>query len=163
MKTCLQKFLLCSRPWYTWLHINLAHGQLVLRLLCILHVCILSLYVRTYHVCNNYVTYVAMWPYLSRLRQIRRQLCAATMSSPAQLRVRGGYWEAEETYTWWHEADRERKCQKRAATHDATELLTNREWLPGELLSGLECWRPGWFWDMKYQTCPCWFSFVQHR
>jgi len=26
-----------------------------------------------------------------------------------------------------------------------TELLSNREWLPGELLSGLECQRPGWF------------------
>jgi len=34
-----------------------------------------------------------------------------------------------------------------------TELLTNREWLPGELLSGLERRRPGWFLDMKYQTC----------
>jgi len=31
-----------------------------------------------------------------------------------------------------------------------TELLTNREWLPGELLSELECQRPGWFLDMKY-------------
>jgi len=32
-----------------------------------------------------------------------------------------------------------------------TELLikTNREWLPGELLSGLEHQRPGWFLDMK--------------
>jgi len=26
-----------------------------------------------------------------------------------------------------------------------TESLTNREWLPGELLSGLESWRPSWF------------------
>jgi len=26
-----------------------------------------------------------------------------------------------------------------------TELLTNREWLPGELLSGSKCRRPGWF------------------
>jgi len=34
-----------------------------------------------------------------------------------------------------------------------TELLTNRERLPGELLSGLECPRPGWFLDMKYHTC----------
>ena len=33
-----------------------------------------------------------------------------------------------------------------------TELLTNRKWLPGELLNGLECRRPGWFLDMKYQT-----------
>ena len=34
-----------------------------------------------------------------------------------------------------------------------TESLTNREWLPGELLSGSERQRPGWFLDMKYQTC----------
>jgi len=34
-----------------------------------------------------------------------------------------------------------------------TELLTNREWLPGELLVRLERWKPGWFLDMKYQTC----------
>ena len=29
-----------------------------------------------------------------------------------------------------------------------TELLTNREWLPGELLSGSEHRRPGWFLDI---------------
>ena len=34
-----------------------------------------------------------------------------------------------------------------------TESLTNREWLPGELLSGSEHQRPGCFFDMKYQTC----------
>ena len=34
-----------------------------------------------------------------------------------------------------------------------TESLTNREWLPRELLSGLEHQRPGWFLDMKYPTC----------
>ena len=34
-----------------------------------------------------------------------------------------------------------------------TESLTNREWLPGELFSGLEHRRPSWFLDMKYQTC----------
>jgi len=34
-----------------------------------------------------------------------------------------------------------------------TELLTNREWLPGELFSVSERRRPGWFLDMKYQTC----------
>jgi len=33
-----------------------------------------------------------------------------------------------------------------------TESLTNRKWLPGELWNGLECRRPGWFLDMKYQT-----------
>ena len=34
-----------------------------------------------------------------------------------------------------------------------TESLTNREWLPGELLSGLERQSPGWFLDMKYLSC----------
>jgi len=34
-----------------------------------------------------------------------------------------------------------------------TESLTNRELLLGELLSKSECQRPGWFIDMKYQTC----------
>ena len=34
-----------------------------------------------------------------------------------------------------------------------TELLTNRQQLLGELLSGSERRRPGWFLDMKYQTC----------
>ena len=34
-----------------------------------------------------------------------------------------------------------------------TESLSNREWLPGELLNGSEHQRPGWFLDMKYQTC----------
>jgi len=34
-----------------------------------------------------------------------------------------------------------------------TESLTNRQRLLGELLSGSERRRPGWFIDMKYQTC----------
>ena len=34
-----------------------------------------------------------------------------------------------------------------------TESLTNGEWLSGELLSGSERQRPGWFLDMKYPTC----------
>jgi len=38
--------------------------------------------VHTYHVRNNYVTYiVAMRPCFSQLQQFRRLLCAATMSS----------------------------------------------------------------------------------
>jgi len=41
-----------------------------------------------------------------------------------------------------------------------TESLTNKEWLPGELLSGLERWRPGWFLDMKCQTCLLW---IMHK
>ena len=38
-----------------------------------------------------------------------------------------------------------------------TESLTNREWLPGELLSGSERRKPGWFLDVKYQTCSVWY------
>jgi len=34
-----------------------------------------------------------------------------------------------------------------------TELLTNRQRMLGELLSGSERRRPGWFLDMKYETC----------
>ena len=39
-----------------------------------------------------------------------------------------------------------------------TESLINREWLPGELLSGLERQRPGWFLDMNlfcHLVCLC--------
>ena len=40
----------------------------------------------TYHVRNNYVTYiVAMRPWFSCLRQFRWRLCVAAMSSVAQL------------------------------------------------------------------------------
>ena len=48
------------------------HGRLVLRLLCGFRVCIyICMCVRTYHLCNNYVTYIfAMQPYFSRLRQL---------------------------------------------------------------------------------------------
>ena len=54
-----------------------AHGRLVLRMLCVFHVCWYNIYIylwiRTYHVRNNYVTYiVAMQPCLSRLQQSRR-------------------------------------------------------------------------------------------
>ena len=44
-----------------------------------LYICIsVYLCVRTYHVCDNYVTYiVAMRPYFSRPRQLRRLLCVA--------------------------------------------------------------------------------------
>jgi len=34
-----------------------------------------------------------------------------------------------------------------------TKSLTNRQRLLGELLSESERRRPGWFLDMKYQTC----------
>ena len=52
--------------------------------------------IRTYHVRNNYITYiVAMQPYFSRLRQFRWLLCVAAMSSLPQLRLQDGYREAE--------------------------------------------------------------------
>ena len=78
-----------------------ARGRLVLRLLRVFRVCwyiyicasalitcaiIMS---RSLHCCH--VTL------LSRLRQFRRPLCAATTNSLAQLRVRDGYREAEAT------------------------------------------------------------------
>jgi len=73
--------------------------------------------VSAYHVYDNYVTYiVAMRPYFSRPRQLRRLLCVAAMSSLPQLRLRDGYREAEATLTR-READRERKRQKRAAKY----------------------------------------------
>jgi len=63
-----------------------ARSRLVLRLLCGFRVCMyiyICMCVRTYHVRNNYVTYiVAMRPYFSRL------LCVAAMSSLPQLRLR---------------------------------------------------------------------------
>ena len=39
-----------------------------------------------------------------------------------------------------------------------TESLTNREWLPEELLSGSKHQCPGWFLDMKH---PTWFFFFK--
>jgi len=53
----------------------------------------------TYHVRNNYVTYiVAIQPYFSRLRQFRRLLsCVAAMSCLPQLPLQDGYQEAEAT------------------------------------------------------------------
>ena len=66
-------------------------GQLVLRLLFIFCICLyVYLCVPTYHMRNNYVTYiVAMQPYFSQLWQFRQ---LATMSSLAQLlRIQEGY------------------------------------------------------------------------
>ena len=53
--------------------------------------------IHTYHVRNNYITYiVAMQPYFSRLWKFRRLLsCVAAMSSLPQLRLRDGYREAQ--------------------------------------------------------------------
>ena len=104
-----------------------------------IHMC-----VRTYHVRNNYVTYiVAMRPYLSRL------LCVAAMSSLPQF-----------------EMDTEKQRQRRRDDVRLTEggnarseqlntrsayRVANQQSLA--CLSGSERRRPGWFLDMKYQTC----------
>jgi len=66
-----------------------AQSQLVLRLLNVFHVCVyLGLCICTYHVRNNYVTYiVAMQFYFSQLRQFGWLLCEATISSLPQLQV----------------------------------------------------------------------------
>ena len=62
------------------------------------------------------------------------------------------------------EKQRQRRCDNARLTESEnarseqllvmpTESLTNRQWLPGELLGGSERPRPGWFLDMKHQTC----------
>ena len=85
--------------------------------------------VSTHHVCNNYVTYTAaMRPYFRRLQQFRQRLCTTR-------RVRSFRWKLRSrgNVDGRHKDDHERKHQKRTATHDAY-----REWLHGELSSGLE-------------------------
>jgi len=81
---------------WIWLRMRPAGPKTTLpfpRLYIYIYMCI-----RTYHVCNNYVTYiVAMRPYFSRHRQFRRLLCVAAMSSLPQLQLRDGYREAEAT------------------------------------------------------------------
>ena len=64
-----------------------------------LYICIsVYLCVRTYHVRDNYVTYiVAMRPYFSQPWQLRRLFYVAAMSSLPQLRLQDGYQEAEAT------------------------------------------------------------------
>ena len=51
-----------------------------------------------------------------------------------------------------HEADRERKYQKWAATHDA-ESLTNREMAARRALEWIGMSKALLVLDMKYQTC----------
>ena len=107
--------------------------------------------VRAYHVRNNYVTYiVAMRPYFSRLcdSALRRLLCVAAMSS------------------YDFELDTEKQRQSRRDDARLTESgnarseqlntrganrVANQQSLA--CLSGSERRRPGWFLDMKYQTC----------
>ena len=87
-----------------WLHFyqpatREACGQLVLRLLCVFHVCI-CLCVSALITCAI-ITSRKLLPcdltWASWLRQFRRLLCVATVSSLVQLRVREGNCEAEAT------------------------------------------------------------------
>ena len=61
---------------------------------------------------------------------------------------------------------KQRQCRRDGNTRSEqllmvpTESLTNRQQLLGELFSGSECRRPGWFLDMKYQTCFCVVHFM---
>jgi len=73
--TCVERVSACL-PYIVWkfgfcFHqaaVHFARSRLILRLLCVFHVC---LCVPTYHVLNNYVTYiVAMRPYFSPLQQL---------------------------------------------------------------------------------------------
>ena len=123
----------CEAAWF--------FTSLVLRLLCSFCVCMCT---HTYHVCNNYVTYiVAMRPYFSRLRQFRRLLCVAAMSSLPQLRLRDGYRKAEQ-----HRRDDVRLTESGNARSEQLNTrsayrVANQQSLA--CLSGSERWRPGWF------------------
>ena len=64
-------------------------------------------------------------------------LCVATMSSLAQ-----------HSYKFEMDTEKQRQCRRdnksltksgNARSKQPTESLTNRQWLPGELLSGLKC------------------------
>jgi len=88
---------------------------------------------------------------LSRLRQFRWLLCVATMSSLVQLQVRNGYRKAEATRRDGARLTESGNTRSEQLLVVPTESLTNRQRLLGELLSGSEHRRPGWFLDMKYQ------------
>ena len=103
----------------------------------------------TYHVRNNYVTYiVAKRPYLSRL------LCVAAMSSLPQF----------VSYDFEMDTEKQGQCRRDYArlTEDrnarSEQLNTRSAYRVANqqslaCLSGSEHQRPGWFLDMKYQTC----------
>ena len=96
----------------SWPCVKRVAGWPVVRLLCRFCVCI--------SVCPH-LSHVqllsTLLPCFSRLRQFRRLLCIAAMSSLPQLRLRDGYREAEATQTRQRKADQEWKCQKRAAKY----------------------------------------------
>ena len=113
---------------------------------------LVGLCIPTYHVCNNHIHFV-MWLYFSQPWMAALNTCIATMSSLAQL------------WVWDTEKQRQHRCDDARLTKSGnirngqllmmpTELLTNREWLQGKLLSGSECSKAQLFFlDMKYQAC----------
>ena len=104
--------------------------------LCVFRVC---LCVPTYHMSNSYITYVvAVWPYFSWLWQFRQLLCVATTSSLSQVEFEI---VTEKQRQSRHDNARLTKrgnARSQQLLMMPTELLTNRELLPGEFLSGLE-------------------------
>jgi len=127
-----------------------AHAQSVwladLHFLCLCACIHLGLCIPTYHMHINYIAYIiAVQVYFSWLWKFGWLLCVATMSSLAQLWVQDRYQEAEATQTWPCEADREWKCQKRAATCDAYRAAN---WLRMAARRALK-----WIRMLKVQTC----------
>jgi len=104
--------------------------------------------VRTYHVRNNYVTYiVAMQPYFSQLWQFRLLLCVAVYHS----------------YDFEMDTGKQRQCRRddarltESGNARSEQLNTRGAYRVANqqslaCLSGSECRRPGWFLDIKYQT-----------
>jgi len=121
--------------------------------LCFPHL-YLSLCVRTYHMRNNCITYiVAMQPYLSWLWQFRRlHFYEFEMDTEKQRQRRRDDTRLTES------GDARSKQQLLVMP---TELLvTNGEWLPGELLSWSKRQMPGWFLDMNIRLVPREFEYI---
>ena len=138
----------------------------VLRLLCVfcacLCLCIYILYILyasplTYHVCNN--TSRTLLPCNLTLVdwQFRQLPCVTTMSSLARYEFEMDTAEQRQHRHYNARLTKSGNARSKQLLVMPTESRSNREWLPGDFLSGLECQRPGWFLDMSYQTC------VPHR
>ena len=129
----LRTFIQCPRLIFT----SEVRGRLVLRLLCVFHVCwyICASVLITCTIIISHSLHCCHATLLSRLRQFRRLLCVATTGSLAQL--------------WVRDTDKQRQRRRGSArlTESGnvrskhllvvpTESLTNRQQLLGELLSG---------------------------
>ena len=105
-----------------------AGPKITLRFMC-LHLCVSTLS------SVQYLRHVAMPSYFSRLWQIRWLLCVVVQHSYK--------FKMDTEKQRQHRCDDSRLTKSRNArskqlTAMPTESLTNREWLPGELLSGSE-------------------------